>query len=465
MQNQKAPQNKFFLSVWIIFLILLPAYSIYVLLTATDLALYLQPHTDQIVPYVSFRIILGIYFFIAILSIKKIFNNKLWLGAIILVGIISRIILIPSQPVLEDDYYRYLWDGAVTANGFNPYIFSPDDAIKNTNDIPAELKKLAKESGEVIININHPHVRTIYPALAQGVFAVSYIIAPWQSWMWKSILLLFDIVVLLFLFLILKHIRLPLALLAIYWLNPIVIHEFFNAAHMDLLAILFVTISIYLYLKNKYWMAIVSIAIATGFKLYPLVLLALFLRSFWKNKQTFTFYLLGYLTIVVILFIPVLASNLNESLGFIRYAERWINNAAVYSIFRDTVSYVTNWLGLQINIHPRILIVLIYLSLVFFIIRKEPNNQNRFLEKTLLIIATLYLISPTQFPWYYTWMVPLLVFKPKVSLLFYAALLPLYQLNYISPALIYIQHLPVLAAFIWELKYKKTEYFFYPTSV
>jgi len=464
VQNIKASQNKFFLSVWIIFLFLLTAYSVYILLISPQLEINQQPNTEQIVPYVSFRIILGIYFFIAILNIKKLFINKIVFGIIIMTGIICRIILIPSQPVLEDDFYRYLWDGAVTANGFNPYIFSPEDAMSKSSEIPAELKLLAQESNDVIKNINHPHVRTIYPALSQGVFAISYIIAPWQSWMWKLILLVFDIALLFFLFLILKQIKLPLVLISIYWVNPIVMHEFFNAAHMDLLAILFVIISIFLYLKNKHWMAIVFLAIATGLKLWPMVLLVLFLRPFWKNKQTFIFYFLGYFIIVLILFIPVLASNLDESLGFIRYAERWINNAAVYTFFRDIIFYFMNLIGLQTRIIPRIAIILVYFIILYFISKREAGSQVQFLELALLVVAVLYLISPTQFPWYYAWIVPLLVFRPKASLLLYAALLPLYQLNYLSSALVYIQHLPVLALFIWEIKFKKTDLIFYPES-
>jgi hypothetical protein len=461
MKKNKTSLNKFFLSVWIIFLFLLTAYSVYILLDSPQLALNQQPHTGQIIPYISFRIILGIYFFIAILSIKKLFANKIALGIIILTGIVCRVILIPSQPVLEDDYYRYLWDGAVTANGFNPYLFSPEDAISDSTDIPAEIRQLAKESNGIIKNINHPHVRTIYPALAQGVFAFSYMLAPWQSWMWKLILFVFDIAMLFFLILILKHFRYPLILLSIYWLNPIVIHEFFNAAHMDLLAVLFVIISIYLYLKNNYWLAIVCLAIATGLKLWPIVLLALFLRPFWNDKHTFGFYFLGYFTIVLILFIPVLTSGLNESLGFVRYAERWVNNAAVYSLFRDAIFYFTNLIGLYINILPRIVITLVYFIILYLIVKRETKSQDQFLERVLLAVAFLYLISPTQFPWYYTWMIPLLVFRPRVSLLLYAVLLPLYQLNYLSSALVYVQHLPVLVVFLWELKFKRTDFLFF----
>ena len=104
MNNIKNIKYNYFKSVWIVFFILLIAYSIYVLLKSPELALNLKPHTEDIISYVSFRMIIGLYFFIAVLNIKKIQNNNFWLLLIIITGLASRIILIPSQPVLEDDY-------------------------------------------------------------------------------------------------------------------------------------------------------------------------------------------------------------------------------------------------------------------------------------------------------------------------------------------------------------------------
>ena len=141
-------KNNYFNTVWIVFFILLIAYSIYILIKSPELTLGIKPYTEDIVPYISFRMIIGLYFFIAVFNIKKIQNNNLWLGLIIAVGLVSRIILIPSQPVLENDYYRYLWDGAVTAHGYNPYVYSPEAAMDFTNcDVPQELHELANESG------------------------------------------------------------------------------------------------------------------------------------------------------------------------------------------------------------------------------------------------------------------------------------------------------------------------------
>jgi len=449
-------RNKFFISIWIVFFILLIVYSIYILITSPELALNLSPLTDDIVPYVSFRIIVGLYFFIALFNLKKIKNNKLWFAAIIGVGLLCRLILIPSQPVLEDDYYRYLWDGAVTAHGYNPYFYSPLDAMDYTNsNVPEELHQLAKESSELIKNINHPHIRTIYPILSQAVFAVAYLIEAWQFWSWKVLLLLFDLLLLLILIKMLKYLQLPLIFIAFYWLNPIVIHEFFNGAHMDLLALLPVMLALYFHLKNKLWYSLVALAIAAGFKLWPVVLLPLLLRNTlpdWKQTAKYTF---AFALMVLILFIPVLFSNLNESLGFIKYAGKWINNAAFYSIFKWFIQNVIYFFEFDISCISCVTrwgIVILYFVLVAFILRKQPSDQTQFFSKALLIVAILFLVSPTQFPWYYSWMVPLLAIRPMVSLLLYPLLLALYQINYLSDMIVYIQHLPVIILFILELR-------------
>ncbi len=433
MADIKNLKNNYFKSVWIIFFIILIAYSIYILLKSPELTLGIMPHTEDIVPYVSFRMIIGLYFFIAVLNIKKIQNNNLWLGLIIVVGLVSRIILIPSQPVLEDDYYRYLWDGAVTAHGYNPYVYSPEAAMDFTNgEGPEELHKLANESGKIVKNINHPRIRTIYPILSQIVFAAAYFISPWEFWAWKVLLLLFDIALLLVLFKTLKELKLPMLFVVFYWLNPIVIHEFYNAAHMDLLALLFVSLSLYLSIKNKTWFALITLAFAVGFKLWPVVLLPLLLRNFWQDKKLLLKFIGAFAGLVFVLFIPVLLSRLDDTLGFIKYAGNWINNAAIYTMFQwftqETISF------LHINVSclsciNRWGIFIIYLVICAIILRKTHQNKFQFFYKGLLIVAVLYLISPIQFPWYYTWMVPFLAVRPKASLLLYPLLLPLYQLK------------------------------------
>jgi len=449
-------QSKFFHSVWIVFFILLLAYSIYILIKSPELVLNFRPDNDSILEYVLFRMIVGLYFFIAVFNIKKIQDSKYWLWAVICIGLCSRLILIPSQPVLEDDYYRYLWDGAVTVNGCNPYKYSPLDAMEQTNtELPNVLYQISNESGEIIKNINHPHIRTIYPVLAQVVFAASYVTSPWKVLGWKVWLLVFEIMLLIFLFKSLAHLKLPLIFISFYWLNPIVIHEFFNAAHMDLLALLFVTIAMYLHIKNKPKYAIIILALAVGFKIWPIVLLPLLLRNLLNDKRKLLSYTVLFIAIVLILFIPVLFSGLDESLGFIIYANKWVNNAAFYDIFKWLIQQITIVLSISVDCFSCITrwgIVFLFLITIYFLVRKIPKDEIHFFKKALLIVAVLYLISPTQFPWYYTWIVPFLAIRPMVSLLLYPLFLPLYQLTYLYDYIIYFEHMPILILFLLELK-------------
>lgn len=447
--------GKFFHSLWIVFFLLLIAYSVYILIQSPELALNLKPHTNDIVPYTLFRIIIALFFFVAVYNIKRLLNTSGWFWAIILSGLMVRIILILSQPVLEDDYYRYLWDGAVTAHGYNPYVYSPLETMEGNDNVPEELHQLAEDSGEIIKNINHPHIRTIYPILSQVVFAAAYFIDDWQYWSWKVLLLLFDLLLLFVLIKTLRHLKLPILFVAFYWLNPIVIHEIFNGAHMDLLALLPVMLALYFHSKNKLWYSVIALAIAAGFKLWPVVLLPLLLRNTladWKQTTKYTF---SFALMVLILFLPVLISNLDESLGFIKYASKWINNAAFYSIFKWSIQNVIYFFELNISCISCITrwgIVILYIILIAFILKRKPSDQTQFFGKALLIVTVLYLISPTQFPWYYSWMVPLLALRPMISLLLYPLLLPLYQIKYLSEIIIYIQHLPVIILFILELR-------------
>ena len=93
----------------------------------------IQP-INRMIFFVAQRILIGILFFLAIINIIKLPVKETWIAWIIFTGLFARLILIPSSPILEDDFYRYLWDGAVTANEFNPYVYSPQDVIEKNPD-------------------------------------------------------------------------------------------------------------------------------------------------------------------------------------------------------------------------------------------------------------------------------------------------------------------------------------------
>jgi len=72
--------------------------------------------------------------------LKKPLGKTLW--AFVFLGIVFRAMFLGSTPIYEDDWNRYLWDGAVTAQGINPYTFPPDATFAVHYNASDDLKEL-----------------------------------------------------------------------------------------------------------------------------------------------------------------------------------------------------------------------------------------------------------------------------------------------------------------------------------
>jgi alpha-1,6-mannosyltransferase len=449
--------------IWVLLGFGVLIYAFYILRVSPTLTYDAQPAAVEKILFVSQKILIGILFFLAIINITKIPLKEGWIAWIIFTGLFARIILIPSAPILEDDFYRYLWDGAVTANEFNPYTFSPLQVQQHDSDVPEKILKLAENSGHVINKVNHPQIKTLYPTLAQILFAFSYYLFPWSFTGWKFIMLLGDLLLLFFLIKILRELELPVSFVAIYWLNPIVLHEFFNTGHYDLFALLFTAISFYYLLRNEYITASITLALAVGFKLWPVILFPFYLRRLSNQKFKILSNIFAFSLFVVIIFIPVFRAGIDENFGFMKYAANWINNAGFYSILKESIDLFTTTFKIYyvcVDCVARWITIIMMVATILWLIKKPAYDNRKLANNILIVIAIMFLISPTQFPWYYTWLVLPLVFSPKFSLLMYAFLIPLYHLNFLGDYFIYIQHIPVIILFIYEIRKKSDLGFF-----
>lgn len=441
--------------LWILLGLGVIIYSLYVLFVSHTLIYDAKPGELQKIVFVVQRMLIGLLFFIAILNINKLPIKENWIAWIIFTGLFARLLLIPSSPILEDDFYRYMWDGAVTANEFNPYVYSPQDVMDKNTGVPEKILTLSNDSREIIHKINHPKMRTLYPALSQIVFAISYFFFPWSITGWKLVMLVGDIFLLFFLLKILKELALPISYVAIYWLNPVVLHEFFNTAHYDLFALLFTAISIYYFLRNEFLTSGITLALAVGFKLWPVLLFPIMLRKISKEKSKVLLSIIVFTFFVMIIFIPVLRAGYDENQGFMKYAANWINNAAVYTLLKDGIELFTTTFKIYYvcaDCVARWITGGIILLTLLFLLKKPANNNLELTDKFVLIIAVSFLVSPTQFPWYLTWLILPLVFSPRFSLLLYVFLIPLYHLHYIHTYYIYLQHIPILILFFYEMR-------------
>jgi len=71
------------------------------------------------------------------------------------------------------------------------------------------------------------------------------------------------------------------------------------------------------------------------------------------------------------------------------------------------------------------------------------TSPGRLLRLAMWAPAGLFLLIPTQFPWYFVWCLPMLAVAPSPAILLYVALLPLYHLQYEYPWLLWVEHAPV----------------------
>lgn len=386
-------------------------------------------------------------------------NQLIW---VIVIGIVLRVLMLFTAPILEDDYFRYLWDGAVTANGINPYKYSPEEVLSK-DDVPLELAALAEESGNIIHGINHPEVRSIYPPIAQAFFAVSYWLDSWSLTTWKLILIVIDLATLSLIFNALGMLKLPSSLLIIYWWNPILLKEIFNSGHLDVLVFPFVLSALTAATQNKYLRSTFSLIIGLGIKLWPAFLLPIIIRPILsKPKQLFSVLVLAAVSIGV-LFLPIYYSGLDSSSGFIAYGQSWQNNDSIFRILVYISELGLDLLGYETfhkySVARYIVVALLGIWILFVTFGRTFRDGDLF-SKSLYIVAFAFLISPTQFPWYYTWLIPLLTIKPRFSLLLMTALLPLYYLRYyfeprgqldiFTNVIIWIEFVPVWALLLWE---------------
>jgi hypothetical protein len=363
-------------------------------------------------------------------------SGKRLLIWILITGAMMRIFMLFTTPMLEDDYFRYLWDGAVTAHGLNPYQYSPDQitrGFEEPSNIPPVLLELAGESGAIIENINHSYLRTIYPPVTQAAFALAYLIQPWSLLSWKIVLLLFDAATLLLLFYILRYLNISSLWVGIYWLNPLLVKEIFNSGHMDLLIFPFLLSALILSIRRKPFLAATALVLAMGTKLWPVALLPLIIRPLFQDYKRMAAGLCWFILLCILMFLPVFASGLDPNSGFNAYSQRWQLNDSLFKLFIGMGWGITRIIG----IHPgfsqliaRLLTALTLVGWVAYITLQKTNEPQRVFDQALLIVAAMFLLLPNQFPWYVVWLIPFLAISPRRPLLLLNLLLPLYYLRY-----------------------------------
>ncbi|OIO37409.1 MAG: hypothetical protein AUJ72_04615 [Candidatus Omnitrophica bacterium CG1_02_46_14] len=334
---------------------------------------------------------------------------------IILVAILCRLFYFSSALIQETDPYRYVWDGQTLLKAANPYQHSPEEAMR-LKVVPADDS--STQSKETFERINHPGIRTIYPPLAQVFFAFSQILSPWSFMGLKVLIFLSEMIILGVLATLLKEIGKPIEWLVLYAWSPLVLKEYSNGLHLDVFAVLFLCAMIYACLRQRLALAFVALALSVLVKWFAVVLLPLLVVQSWKQKasiaQTLK-YLFLFAGIFLVFYLPFLGAGRFLFDGLTRFSLEWRVNEGLFGLIRSRVL-------------AGLLLAAVIGIVSFWLVKKQDVVS--FGKACAVALASLFFLSPVANPWYFTWVIPFLIFLPMRSLVLFSGLVFLYYFDF-----------------------------------
>jgi hypothetical protein len=354
--------------------------------------------------------------------------------SIVLFALLYRLIFVPATPSLSDDFFRYVWDGYIQGQGFNPHR-SPPNA--------PELVPLRDD--DYWPRINRKAQTSAYPPFAELAFRALALVRPFDSLVFKLAFVALDLVTIALLLALLRQRGQPPALAVIYAWHPLLPFEFVASAHIDVLAVALLTLALYLQARDRPTLAGIALGLATLTKLYPGLLLPAFCRrGQWRLP-------LATVATVIAGFTPALVTGDSN----FRQLPTYLGEEG-YDTGRRFVPLTLLRLALPFPAVAYMALAglaLVGLSLWLWM-RPAPLDVPR---RALLLGTAIMLLATPNYPWYFAWLLPLVTLVPTVGVLYLiTAAALIYPLWYwppgIPPLLPYYigQYVPTYLLLAWE---------------
>lgn len=320
-------------------------------------------------------------------------NSKLpfCLTVIIIISVCARFLIYLSPPTLSDDIYRYVWEGKIFSAGFNPFEFAPDNP---------KLEQF--RDAEIFTGVTRKNITTIYPPVSQFIFAACARVNPTLSAM-KMTFILFDLATIAVLILTLYRLKQNILQVAIYALNPLVIIEFAGSGHLDSAGILFLMLSLYLFIQKDNISTYITLAASFLVKFLPIFILPFIIR-----KKYFTGIVI-FAVIICAAYIPFLSAGeqLFYALGV--YSKQWYFNAPIY----DMLLWICNDNLLARKISLFVFVILMMGMYLWHFRQKLVPDALYMYRISFFAIGIFLFLSPTLHPWYVCWIIPFLAIVPN----------------------------------------------------
>lgn len=415
-----------------------------------------------------------------VLFYKLVQSNSPHLKLLIVLSVVFRLVFLAATPNLSQDFYRFIWDGRMILEGFNPYLFTPESFISLGEFPVAQAQELYHGMGA--LNASH---FTNYPPVKQFIFMIAALISGENilgaAVVFRVFIILADIGTLVIGLKLLKRLKMPAQHIFWYALNPFIIIELTGNLHFEGIMIFFLVLSLYLLQRGQWKTAAVVFAVSVAVKLLPLLILPLFFKYFLRKKvldatSDLTLSkvdsphlnfanLLGFYSIIgitiILLFAPFYSAefvhNYAETVGL------WFSNFE----FNASLYYLAREIGFAISGYNQIAIIgkyipfltLLMVLLVTFL--RKNNSLQDLMVSMLLVLSIYFFMSTTIHPWYLATPLILSIFTNYKFPLVWSFVIILSYLAYANSEntenlwIIALEYTVVFAVFFWELFKKK----------
>jgi len=308
---------------------------------------------------------------------------------VLTLGVAARLLFIPYPA--GNDIFRYIWEGYIQNQGFNPYIYSP---------LNPALQEMARGGlYPVWQQINHPEFSAAYPPAVLLLFRILAGLNP-SPLFFKLAMTGFDFGIMILLMAMISRKGISPSRLLLYAANPLVLVYIAGEGHMDVVQVFFLLLALYFILyKRSHFAGFLMLGVAATCKYFAFVAWPFLINAEnrWKSLGVF---------IPLLLFIPFMDAGIGIFESLTTFAHDFHYN--------DSIAVIIRLLFGDRHLLAVAILLLLCLAWVYLTVHDR-------LRSVYLALGCLLVFLPTLHPWYLILIAPFLVFFPSRAWLYLLA--------------------------------------------
>lgn len=305
--------------------------------------------------------------------------------AILVWGVCFRLVGLGVAPSWEDDYHRYLWDGYQVRTMQNPYARPPAAYFGEGESMPLVM-------AEVLDQINHPELSTVYGPGAQIVFGAA---AWWGLGQLAGLKLLLVGFELTGWWVLSRVVSTRIAL--VLWWCPLAVTEIAFAGHVDALGVAGLAVMMAVWRRGRPGWAWAGAIGAAAVKLFGVVALPFLV---WRHGWRGGILAVGLLGL---LYWPFWGQGVTAGSGWAAMGTHFEYNSTGYAL-------LARWLEPVVAKIAALSLVVAFALGAGVRWRTGPRVEP---PPLAAVLGVAFFLSPVFNPWYALWLLPGWALRPS----------------------------------------------------